>query len=237
MRCRAAVLAAAALLGAACGGRTGSADGLTAIGAGLRGPAGARASVYATGLPAVSAFAFDARGRLWAATASYTSEGQDWVYLVAAPGAAPVRVITGLRTPLGLAWIGDWLYVASLGRVDAYGGFDGAAFARSRTILDGPVAGSGAGPRRLHVRAAPLAALAALSALAALRTGGALGALVARPGRRRGRAGARRRAGGRAGREGRHRERDHGADRGRADDRRSQQQQLASEWHVRLLQQ
>ncbi|TMC07995.1 MAG: hypothetical protein E6J41_14990 [Chloroflexi bacterium] len=142
MRCLAAVLAAAALLGAACGGRTGAADGLTAIGAGLRGPAGARASVYATGLPAVSAFASDARGRLWAATASYTSEGQDSVYLVAAPGAAPVRVITGLRTPLGLAWVGDWLYVASLGRVDAFGGFDGAAFAQSRTILDGPVAGS-----------------------------------------------------------------------------------------------
>jgi len=142
MRSRAAaVLAAAALVCAACGSR-GPSDGLTAIGAGVRGPAGLAAAVYATGLEAMSAFAFDGRGRLWVATAAYTGEGRDGVFLVAAPGAAPVEVVSGLRTPLGLAWVGDRLYVASLGRVDAFGGFDGSRFAERRTILDGPVAGS-----------------------------------------------------------------------------------------------
>jgi glucose/arabinose dehydrogenase len=141
MRSRAAVMAAAALLCAACGPGTGSTGGQAAIGAGLRGPAGLRAAVYATGLPNMSAFAFDARGRLWVATAPYASQGQDSVFLVTAPGSAPVRAVTGLRTPLGLAWVGGWLYVASLGRVDAFGDFDGTRFTERRTILDGPVAG------------------------------------------------------------------------------------------------
>jgi len=133
-----AVLTAAAIVAAGCGG---SARGpaLAAIGAGLTGPAGARATVYATGLPTVSAFAFDAGGRLWATTAAYTSAGADGVWMVASTGATPVQVVSGLRTPLGLAWSGGWLYVASLGRVDAFGGFDGARFAERRTVLTGPL--------------------------------------------------------------------------------------------------
>ena len=117
-----------------------SGAGLVSIGAGLRGLAGLRATVYATGPPTVSALALDERGRLWVATAAYTSEGEDAVSVVATPGAAPVRVVTGLRTPLGLAWRDGWLYVASLGRVDAFGGFDGSRFAERRTVLEGPVA-------------------------------------------------------------------------------------------------
>jgi hypothetical protein len=38
--------------------------GLVAIGAGLKGPEGLAATVYATGLPTASAFALDGRGRL-----------------------------------------------------------------------------------------------------------------------------------------------------------------------------
>jgi hypothetical protein len=83
-----AALLVAALAAAGCG-HAGPSSGLVAIGAGLSGPAGTRATIYATGLPKVSAFALDAQGRLWAATAAYTSEGGDGVYLVAAAGATP----------------------------------------------------------------------------------------------------------------------------------------------------
>ena len=76
---------------------------LTDIGAGLQGPAGLAATTYATGLGHVSAFSFDAGGRLWAATAGYDDDGTDAVYLVASAGAAPTRVIADLHTPLGLA--------------------------------------------------------------------------------------------------------------------------------------
>ena len=87
---------------------------LTDIGAGLQGPAGLVATAYATGLANVSAFSFDADGRLWAATAGYDDDGTDAVYLVVVgraprrPGSSPI-----VHTPLGLVWDGDTLYVAS----------------------------------------------------------------------------------------------------------------------------
>ena len=52
-----------------------------------------------------------------------------------------MRVISGLDDPLGLAWLHGSLYVASVGRVDAYSGFDGRRFASHREIIDGPLAG------------------------------------------------------------------------------------------------
>ena len=111
---------------------------LTDIGAGLQGPAGLVAATYATGLSHVSAFSFDAGGRLWAATAGYDDDGTDAVYLVSSAGAAPTRVIADLRTPLGLVWDADTLYVAYEGRVEAYSGFDGASFAAHHTVLTLP---------------------------------------------------------------------------------------------------
>ena len=105
------------------------------------GPAGLKATVYATGLPMMSAFAFDSQGRLWVATAAYTDEGKDGIYLVSSAGATPVEVIPGLRTPLGLTWYGNRLYVSSLGRVDAFSGLRGTRFTRRQTILTGPVKG------------------------------------------------------------------------------------------------
>ena len=109
--------------------------GLVDIGAGLTGPAGLTATVVATGLAHVSAFAFDADGRLWAATAGYGDDGSDAVYLVASEGAPPVKVIAGLHTPLGLVWSDGTLYVASSGRVDAYRDLAGSTFS---TQHDGP---------------------------------------------------------------------------------------------------
>ena len=130
------------LIVAACGAGTAAVPATTAtltdIGAGLKGPAGVVATTYATGLSHVSALSFDAGGRLWAATAGYDDDGTDAVYLVSSAGAAPTRVIADVHTPLGLVWDADTLYVASERPVEAYSGFDGAAFASHRTVLTLP---------------------------------------------------------------------------------------------------
>ena len=99
----------------------------------------------------MSAFAFDADGRLWAATAGYGDDGTDAVYLVPSDGATPVKVIAGLHTPLGLVWSGGTLYVASAGRVDAYRDLVDGTFAGHTTVAD--AAGGrrrGQRPRRCH---------------------------------------------------------------------------------------
>jgi glucose/arabinose dehydrogenase len=117
---------------------TPAATALTAIGAGLQGPEGLAATVYATGLSHVSAFAVDTDGRVWAATAAYTDAGTDAVYLIPSAGATPVEVIAAQHTPLGLVWSGETLFVASAGRVDAYRGFADGAFASHATVLTLP---------------------------------------------------------------------------------------------------
>ena len=113
-------------------------DGLVSIGAGLSGPAGLAATVFASGAAHVSAFAFDADGRLWFATADYSDIGRDGVYLVPGAGAVPVRVVGGLHTPLGLLWFDGSLYVSSAAGVVAYGGFDGATFTSTRQVVTFP---------------------------------------------------------------------------------------------------
>jgi glucose/arabinose dehydrogenase len=136
-----AAVVVAGLVGAACGNDA-SGGGLTSIGAGVRGPSGIQATVYAQGLTHASGFAYDDQGRLWVATAAAQDDGTDGVYVVAAPGAAPVRVISDVHTPLGLLWLGGSLYVASAGRVDVESGFAGTRFTSSRTIVTLP-AGTG----------------------------------------------------------------------------------------------
>jgi glucose/arabinose dehydrogenase len=111
---------------------------LVGIGAGLLGPAGVAATVDATGLQNVAALAFDADGRLWAATAGFEDGGTDAVYRIGAPRVAPVPVITGLHTPLGLLWLDGSLYVASTGEVVAYSGLTGDTFTRHRTVVTLP---------------------------------------------------------------------------------------------------
>ena len=134
LRSRLATLVFAVFL-AGCTAPGAASNALVDIGGGVQGPAGATASVYATGLPNVAALAFDDSGRLWAATAAYTDDGADSVSLIPAAGAAPVPVVTGLHTVLGLLWVGDTLYVALSGRVDAYAGFVGTAFASHRNVI------------------------------------------------------------------------------------------------------
>jgi glucose/arabinose dehydrogenase len=129
-----------------CGSSTSSstdvkAPALVSIGAGVRGPAGLHASVYARGVPNVAAIAVDAQGRLWATAAGLTGHRRDGVYLITRPRARPVRVIDGLKDPLGLVWHGGRLYVSSVGRVTVYSGLDGTRFTHQETIIRGPVAG------------------------------------------------------------------------------------------------
>jgi glucose/arabinose dehydrogenase len=135
------VVALAAFVAAGCGAedvRRAEPTGLVAIGAGLRGPQGLAATVYATGLPTASAFTFDARGRLWVATSAASDHRKDAVYLIPRAGARPVKVIAGVHGPLGLTWYSNRLYVASLGRVEAYSGLHGTRFARHETIIREP---------------------------------------------------------------------------------------------------
>jgi glucose/arabinose dehydrogenase len=138
---------ALALLAAGCGGSKGAAAGsaasdrLISIGAGLEGVDGLRAGVYASGVPHVSAFALDARGRLWLTAAGSSTHRGDGVYVIARKGAIPVRVVAGMKAPLGLVWHGGTLYVSSLGRVDAFSGLQGSHFSRRVRIVAGPVAG------------------------------------------------------------------------------------------------
>ena len=114
---------------------------LVSIGAGLKGPSGLRATIFARGLRLQSAFALDARGRLWIAVSGATTHGSDGVFLVAQVGARPVKVIGDIRGPLGFVWSGGTLYVSSLGRVEAFSGLRGTRFTTRRSILRGPVAG------------------------------------------------------------------------------------------------
>ncbi len=132
-------IVAAATLGAGCGARdTLSSTKLVDVGAGIKGPSGLHATVYAGGLTHAAAFALDAQQRLWVATADYTDDGKDGVYLVASTGATPVAVISGLHTPLGLLWHDGTLYVASKARIDAYSGLQGSKFTKHRTVLTLP---------------------------------------------------------------------------------------------------
>jgi glucose/arabinose dehydrogenase len=142
---RTAALAATLILLAltGCGSSAGSSPGtaLVSIGAGLKGPSALRASVYAHGPINTAAFTIDPSGRLWVAAAGLEEHTHDGVYLISAAGAPAVRVISGLDDPLGLAWHDGRLYVASVGRVDAYWSLNGRTFSRHTQILRGPLAG------------------------------------------------------------------------------------------------
>jgi hypothetical protein len=140
---RSAALIALSTAATACGSSSPklAASALIPIGAGLRGQPALRARVYARGVPDAAAMTVDGRGRLWIAAAGLSTHGRDGVYLVARPGARPVRVIGGLDDPLGLVWVRGELFVSSVGRVSAFGGFTGRRFASSRTVLTGPVRG------------------------------------------------------------------------------------------------
>src|SRR5438445_6438391 len=111
---------------------------LADIGAGLQGPPGLAATVYAQGLPKVSAFAWDAQGALWMASADYTDAGRDGVYVTTELGASPKRVIANLHTPLGLAWYRSELYVRSKEGVASYSHLDVFYFSKAGEVVSLP---------------------------------------------------------------------------------------------------
>jgi len=135
-----------ALLAAGCGGSNDAdvgpvgGDRLVAIGAGLAGLEGFRAAVFAPGVPHVSAFAFDSRGRLWLTAAGSSTHSGDGVYLIARAGSPAVEVVGGMKAPLGLVWHAGTLYVSSFGRIDAFSDLRGTSFNRRTEIVAGPVA-------------------------------------------------------------------------------------------------
>jgi len=133
----AAVATAAVVAGCASQPR---AESLTSIGTGLHGRSGMHATVYARGIPQMSAFAFDSRGRLWVTRSGSSQHRGDGVYLVPERGARPVKVVTSLRGPLGLVSVGRSLYVSTLDGVYRFTGFTGKAFRERVLILKGPAA-------------------------------------------------------------------------------------------------
>lgn len=104
---------------------------LVEAGVGLKAPRGFRASIYAKGLFQPTAMVFGPDGRLYVAQAS----GE--VVALAGAGSAPALFANGFVAPLGLAWVGDRLYVSSRGRVTVIrdGDRDGEA-ETNRVILD-----------------------------------------------------------------------------------------------------
>jgi glucose/arabinose dehydrogenase len=143
------VLVATGLLASACGGGQAATSAalapattvpaaLVAIGEGVQGPAGLTATAYAKGLANAAGFAFDRAGQLWVATAASEDKGTDGVFVVKGAGATPLQVISDIQTPMGLLWVGDTLYVASIGRVDAFSGFNGTEFADVHQVLELP---------------------------------------------------------------------------------------------------
>lgn len=144
-------LAAVSLVAVACGSTTtvtvtttAQAGALHPIGAGLQGPQGVSASVYASGLPDVSDLAYGPGGTLWATVTSDpnnpgpTKEG---VYLVK-QGQAPQEIIAGVNKPIGLAWDGNDLYVSQYGYIQEFSGWNGSAFASNKVIIKGIPAGA-----------------------------------------------------------------------------------------------
>jgi len=99
-----------------------------------------KATVYARGIPQMSAFTFDSRGRLWVTRSGSSQHRSDGVYLVSRDGAKPVKVVSSIRGPLGLVWVGRSLYVSTLDGVYRFTGFTGDRFRQRTLILKGPAA-------------------------------------------------------------------------------------------------
>lgn len=136
MRSSIAVLASAALLGVAAPGAA----------AALRTVPGTGVSAVARGVGQPTNLAFDARGGLWTTSGGNVTAATDGVWYTPRRGARPRHVVRRLFTALGLAWFRGELYVSFIapysaatsshtGQVNAYGGFDGARFRRSRVVV------------------------------------------------------------------------------------------------------
>jgi plastocyanin len=141
------VLAQASAPGTSSSGNTGSAGqsttpaALVSVGEGLMAPKGVTATLWTSGLPDISDLTYDAKGRLWAtATHDPTSKGPvpspgDGVYMLE-KGKAPIKVISTVKLPVGLAWYHEELFVSNYGYIEVYSGFNGHAFAHHKVLIN-----------------------------------------------------------------------------------------------------
>jgi glucose/arabinose dehydrogenase len=111
---------------------------LVSAGEGLKAPTGVTAKLWTSGLPGISDLAYDSKGRLWATAA--TDHGTipppgNGVYLLE-KGKAPLKVISEVKTPIGLAWYHEELIVSNNGYIEAYTGFDGHSFAHHKVLIN-----------------------------------------------------------------------------------------------------
>ena len=86
------------------------------------------AELYATGLGHPTAMAFGPDGRL------YVTEDPDRLVAVRPGSGHPAPFVSGLRVPLGLAWIGRTLYISEQGRMESVR-LSGRAAVGRRTVL------------------------------------------------------------------------------------------------------
>jgi glucose/arabinose dehydrogenase/plastocyanin len=140
-------LAQAAAPSASGSGTTGSAGqsttpaALVSVGEGLMAPQGVTAKLWTSGLPDISDLTYDTKGRLWAtATHDPLSKGPvpspgDGVYLLE-KGKAPVKVISTVKLPVGLAWHHEELFISNYGYIEVYSGFNGHTFAHHKILIN-----------------------------------------------------------------------------------------------------
>jgi len=97
---------------------------------GISVPAGFTAYIYAQGLGTTTAMAFGPDGRLYIVTQGGSLE------VVAAPGAAPQTLVSGLPIALGLAWRGNDLYLSVRGSIRHYA-LSGSSLSGGGVVVSG----------------------------------------------------------------------------------------------------
>jgi plastocyanin len=114
---------------------------LVSAGEGVMAPKGVTAALWTSGLPDISDLAYDSKGRLWAtATHDPLSKGPvpspgDGVFLLE-KGRPPLKVISSVKLPVGLAWDHEELFVSNYGYIEVFSGFNGHAFAHHRILIN-----------------------------------------------------------------------------------------------------
>jgi glucose/arabinose dehydrogenase len=93
-------------------------------------PSGFRVSTFATGLEHPTAMAWGPDGRL------YVTEDTGTLVATRSGSRKPVVVARRLRTPLGLAWLDNDLYVSEQGRLSRYT-LQGSSLVGRRTVVGG----------------------------------------------------------------------------------------------------
>jgi glucose/arabinose dehydrogenase len=103
---------ALAALGAALGGNSKRVCGQPLPGAaGIRVQSAFRAEVFAAGLHQPTAMAYGPDGRL------YVAQQSGEIVATRSGSCHPSRLLQGFETPLGVAWLGNRLYISSRGKV------------------------------------------------------------------------------------------------------------------------